>query len=394
MASARTVKRLLLAGLVAAVALGAALALRPAPVRVELARVDRGDVRVTLEAPGKTRVREVFTVTSPVNGRLERLVLHEGDVVAAGAPVAALRPLAPAPLDPRALAEAEARLRVARAGEAEARAGAERAAVAVEQARADLARARVLWTGGAASPAALDTADHADRLAREAAHMAEAAVRRAAGEVEAARAVLAGAEARDGARVVLRAPVAGRVLRVHRESEGPLALGAPVLDLGDPADLEVVVELLSAQAVRVRPGARAEVVRWGGEGTLAARVVRLEPAAFTKVSALGVEEQRVRAVLAAEGPGWERLGDAYALDALVAVEEARGVLRVSASALVRAGQGWAAFEVVGGLARLRPLELGAMAAGEVEVRAGLAEGALVVLHPSDRVVEGARVEGE
>ncbi|WP_242396432.1 efflux RND transporter periplasmic adaptor subunit, partial [Anaeromyxobacter oryzisoli] len=213
------------------------------------------------------------------------------------------------------------------------------------------------------------------------------------GELEAARAALAGVEgAARGERVLLRAPAPGRVLRVHRESEGPIAAGAPVMDVGDPSTLEVDVELLTAQAVRLAPGARAELLAWGGGAPLRGVVSRIDPAAFTKTSALGVEEQRVHVVVVpAGGAGWARLGDGFSVEARVVVSERPDAVKVPGSAVFRRGEGWAAFVVDRGRARLRHVEVGDAEGAEISVVAGLQPGERVVVHPSDRLADRARV---
>jgi HlyD family secretion protein len=261
------------------------------------------------------------------------------------------------------------------------------------QAAAELARAEALAAGGSLAEREAEAARFA-RAAREGERrMAAAAVRRAEGERAAAQAALSGAEAGGrGERVALRAPADGVLLRLLRESGGPVAAGAPVAEVGDPAALEAELDLLTAQAVRVRPGAAAELVAWGGP-PLPGRVGRIDPAAFTKVSALGVEEQRVHVVITPDGDpaGWGRLGDGWAVEGRVVVAARDDALLVPAAALFRLGETWAAFAVEGGRARLRRLEVGEQGEGVVAVTAGLSEGEAVVLHPSDRLGDGARV---
>lgn len=378
----------------AAVVAAAFLALRPARVPVETAAVVRGPIRETVDATGKARVRDRYVVSSPVAGRLERIPLHEGDHVAAGAVVAAVSPAASTPLDDRTRAELGARLRATRAAEAEARATAERARVAAQQAERDRARTAVLAADGAAPASEVERASAAAATAAEEARVARHAVTRASADVEAARASLEGRTASPGERVVLRAPAGGRVLRVERESEGPVAAGAPILEVGDCGALEVDVELLTTQAVRVRPGARVEIVRWGGEAPLAATLRRIDAAAYTKISALGVEEQRVHAVLDPEGGGWDRLGDGYSVEARVVVSERADALLVPASALFRDGARWATFVVSGGRARLRHVEIAEQGEGVVAAAGGLEEGERVVLYPTDAIRDGVRVRGK
>ncbi|ABS27158.1 efflux RND transporter periplasmic adaptor subunit [Anaeromyxobacter sp. Fw109-5] len=375
----------------AALAGAVALALRPGRVPVEVGTVARGPIRETVDGTGKTRVRERFVVSAPVSGHLERVALRPGDEAEAGAVVAVVTPAASAPLDARTRAELQARLRVARAAQEEVRAAADRAGVEAAQAGRDLARVRALASGGSASASSVETAESAAQAGAQEAGRAEHAVRRAAAEVEAARAALAGASARGGERVPLRAPASGRVLAVLRESEGPIAAGTPILEIGDCCALEVEVELLTTQAVRVSPGAPVEIVRWGGPGTLAGRVRRVEPAAFTKVSALGVEEQRVLAIVDPVGEGWKRLGDGFSLEARVVVAARDDALLVPASALFRKGDRWATFAVEGGRARLREVTIAEQGESHAAIASGLAEGDRVVLHPTDALAGGTRV---
>ncbi len=378
----------------AVTAAAAAAWLRPAPQPVETGAVIRGPIREVVEGTGRARVRDRFEVAAPVSGHLLRPAVDEGVRVEAGQPLGAIAPAAPGPLDARARAELAARLEAARAGEAEARAGLARAALADEEAAAALARAEALAAGGSLAGRELELAGFARRARAEERVMAGHAVRRAAGEVAAARAMLAGAEAGGrGERVVLRSPAAGRVLRVHRESEGPVAAGAPLFEVGDPAALEVELDLLTAQAVRVRPGAAVALVGWGGEGALAGRVRRVDPSAFTKVSALGVEEQRVHVVVdPAPGPeAWGALGDGWAVEAEVVVAERPEAVKAPAGALFRVGDRWAVFAVEGGRARLREVEIGERSAAEVAILRGLSPGERLVLHPTDKVGDGVKV---
>jgi HlyD family secretion protein len=390
MPASRKRSALLLAAGIAILAAGVAL-LRPARVPVETGAIVPGPIRETVDATGKTRVRERYVVSTPVAGHLERVTLREGDRVAAGEVVAAVSPAASTPLDARTRAELAARLRAARAAEAEARATAERARVAAEQAGRDRARAAVLAADGAIPPSEAERASAAAATAAEEARVARHAVARAGAEAEAARAALEGRTASAGERVLLRAPAAGRVLRLERESEGPVAAGAAILEVGDCTALEVDLELLTTQAVRVRPGARAEVVRWGGEAPLAAVVRRLDSAAYTKLSALGVEEQRVHAVLDPLGDSWDRLGDGYSVEARVVVSERAGAVLVPASALFRDGARWATFVVAGGRARLRRVEVAEQGDGVVAAAAGVEVGERVVLYPTDALRDGVRV---
>lgn len=384
-------RRLVLSALALAVVAGAvALALRPSPVPAEVARADEGPVRVTVDWIGKTRVRERYRVEAPVTGHLARIELRAGDPVRAGEVVARIGGAAPAPLDPRTRAELGARVESARAAQAEALAGLERTRAAAAQARADAARAEALARGGSLSAQELETARVAERVQAQDLRAMEAGAERAAAQVRAARAAL-GAGTVAGPNVAVRAPARGAVLRVLRESAGPVAAGTPLLEVGDPASLELVLDLPTADAVRVRPGQRAVVGGWGGAGTLDAVVRRVEPSAYTKVSPLGVEEQRVDVVLDPAGAGWSALGDGFAVDAQVVVEELPDAVRIPASALFRAGDGWAVYVVEGGRARQRAISVAARAGATAAVAGGLRPGEAVIVHPGDEVRDEVRI---
>ena len=381
------------AAAVAAVLLVAWLALRAPPVQVQTALADRGPLAETVEGTGKVRVRERFEVAAPVGGALLRIGTHAGDVVRAGEIVARVASPASPPLDPRTRAELEARLGAALAAEQEARAGRERARVAAQQADRALERARAVASGGALADASLEEAEALARGRAEERHMAEGALQRTGAEAAAIRATL-GTGSGGGSTVAVRAPVGGTVLRVLHESGGPVAAGTPLLELGDLRRLELSVDLPSPDAVRVRAGQDALVTGWGGAGPLRAVVRQVEPGAFTKVTPLGVEEQRVYVLLDPAGPGWEALGDGYAADVAVVVREHRDPVRVPASALFRAEGADALFVVAGERARLTRVEVLGRAGGRTALGKGLEPGARVVIHPGDQLHDGARVAAE
>lgn len=387
--TART-RRLTLAaaGLVAALAV--AVALRPRGVPAEAAAVDSGPVRVTVDWTGKTRVRDRYQVAAPVSGQLLRVEVHAGDRVAAGAVVARVGGAAASPLDPRSRAELAARLAAARAAAAGAVAAERRAEAAAAQARRDADRAEQLGREGSLAVQALESARAEARVREEERRMATSAERQARAEVAAAEAAL-GVGRRAGATVEVRAPVDGAVLRVLRESAGPVAAGAPILELGDPADLEVVLDLPTADAVRVHAGDRAVASGWGGGQGLAAVVRRVEPSAYTKISPLGVEEQRVDVLLDPVGDGWSTLGDGFSVDVQVVVEELPDAVRVPTSALFRYGEGWALYAIEGGRARRRGVEVAARGGTIAAIRQGVRPGDRVVVHPGDEVADGVRV---
>ncbi|HSH30227.1 MAG TPA: HlyD family efflux transporter periplasmic adaptor subunit, partial [Thiohalobacter sp.] len=307
---------ILLFGLVLAAAL--VWGFLPRPVTVEPARVSRGPLTVTVEEEGRTRVKERYLISAPVSGYLRRIEREAGDAIRAGQPLAVIEPRRSDALDPRSRARAQAQVRGAEAALAAAREELNSAAAQSRLADKALARAESLHHAGDLSDDALDRAEAQATRSRALHEAAEHAAEVARFELETARAVLAShGTAADGELFSLQAPADGRVLKLLRESAGPVQAGEPLLELGDPEQLEVVVELLSTQAVQVAPGTRVRLERWGGEVDLEGVVRVVEPAGFTKVSALGVEEQRVLVIIDFRSPPeqWRRLGDAYRVEA-------------------------------------------------------------------------------
>ena len=384
-----------------AAAAAAAALLVPERVPVEVASVTRGPLVVTVDASARTRVRERRIVVAPASGWLERIQARPGDAITAGAVLARIGAPVAAPLDPRTRAELEARLASAQAISEEAAAGVGLATVARDHAERELARLRPLFAAGGVSRQTLDAAEF-EREARKAElRAAELALETAGRNVAVARAQLArsgettrlpGAAATE---VPALAPADGRLLRVLCESEGPVQAGTPLLEIGDPSALEAVVEVITSDAVAIAPRAAVLFERWGGAEPLTGRVRLVEPSGFTKLSALGVEEQRVNVVVDPEGApdAWARLGDGYRLEARIVVWEAE-TLKAPLAALARDADGWSAFVVSGGRARTRRVEVGRRAVGEAQVTAGLAPGDVVVLYPSARLRDGARVAVE
>lgn len=372
-----------------AAALGVALLwwLQPRPVAVETARVRQAPITETLVEQGEARAHDRYVVAAPVAGRLTRVEWHEGDAVAQGETLAWIAPL---PLSAAEAEQARARLVAAEAQQRASAADLVRARAARAQAQRESARAEQLLAQRFVSGQAVEQA----RLAEEAAAAAERGARErvaaAEAEVNNARAALHATQ--DSARpLALLAPAAGTVLRLVEQSERVLAQGSPVVVLGDPRHIEVVAELLSSDAVRVRPGMKASITGWGGE-VLPARVVRVEPAAFTKVSALGVEEQRVRVVLDLDrtAPG---LGDAYRVEARIELAQRPDALVVPKAALFRSGSNWRVFVVERDRLALRDLQLGLQGDEAAEVLEGLAAGDLVVLYPDAQLAAGIKVRG-
>ncbi|RED37881.1 HlyD family secretion protein [Rhodopseudomonas thermotolerans] len=384
--------------IVVAVLAAAALlywAFRPAAVPVDVATVSRGSFTATVEEDGKTRIRNRYVVSSPLAGRLLRLDLKPGDSVEADARVATLLPTASPMLDPRTRQELEERLGAAEASMQEAQARLDRANDQEAQARRDLERVRALHQKGAATNQQLEREELALRVAERDRVAAE--LRRHATEHERdqtkALMLRATATSPPAEQWDITAPVAGRVLHVMQESETVVAAGAPLIEIGDPHDLEIIADVLTTQAVEIKPGAAVMIDRWGGPGLLQGRVRFVEPAAFTKVSALGVEEQRVWVVADILSPRelWSGLGDNYRIDARFTVAEIADATVVPEGALFRRHDGWAAFVVQDGVARECAVELIRRSGRLAVVASGLQPGQQVVVFPPSTLGDGAAV---
>ncbi len=366
----------------------AVLALRPGSLPVDTGRVSIGPLVVTVDAEGQTRVRDRYIVSAPVAGRLLRPSLRVGDPVTTGEVVALLEP---SPLDTRAAEQARTRIRSAEDAERVAAAGLVAARAALVQASRLRQRAETLAARGLVAPEERERLELAEVTAEREVEAADFRTQAAGHDAETARAAVFVASGPErGARYAVRTPVAGQVLRLMEESERIVVAGTPIMEVGDPARIEVIADLLSADAVRVSPGDTILVEAWGGSAPLRARLRTVEPSGFTKVSALGVEEQRVN-VLGDFLDSTIRLGDRYRVEVRVVVWQGQRVLRVPVSALIRHGGGWAVYVVSGGRAHLAPVEAGQRSSSDAEVVGGLSDGAVVILHPSDRVTDGARV---
>jgi HlyD family secretion protein len=388
--------------LAAAALLGWAFA--PRPVEVEVAKVTQGRFEATVDEDGKTRLRDRYVVSAPLAGRLDRIALREGDAVAADAVVATLNPTLPTMTDERTLREQQLRVEVTEAQVQRVSARIEGSKVALLQATNVLRRSEQLAVQGFVSPTKLDN----DRLAVQAAQReldAAQQERHVAGhEVEQARAALVavrGAGASSARAIAVRAPTPGRVLRVTQASETVVALGSPLLEVGDIGALEIVAELLTTDALRARPGARVLIERWGGDHLLEGRVRMVEPSAFTKVSALGVEEQRVKVLIDLTSPReqWAALGDGFRVGVRIVTTAVDAAVKVPVSAVFPTPQtgdagpgGMAVFVVADGRARLVAVEVGARNGSEAWVRKGLAPGDTVIVYPPAAVRDGARVQ--
>ena len=372
-----------------------AVALWPTSVPVDTAIVARGPLVVTIDEEGRTRVRHRFVVSAPVAGRVLRIELEPGDAVTRGDVVARVRAETAPLLDTRTRAEAQAAIEGARNAQGQARAEEQGARTVLAQAERELARARELAKSGLTTPRETDVREAEVLTAADAVKAAAYAVAVAASELQRVEARLAPPTADISGRVIgVTSPVDGVILKRLRESETVAPAGDPLLEIGDPRQLEIVSDLLSTDAVRVQPGARAMIEQWGGSRGLEAKVRRVEPSGFTKISALGVEEQRVNVVLDFVDPAeaWTALGDAYRVEVRIVVWEAGSVLKVPTSALFRVGDAWAVYVVEGGLAKQTLVEIGRQTGQDAEVRSGLVESTPVVVHPSDTLADGARVQ--
>ena len=399
----RLITLLFAAGVLGAIVYG----LIPAPIEVDLATIERGSIRVTVDQDGKTRIREKYVVSAPLAGRLLRVELEPGDEVEAGVTLlASIEPRDPELLDARSIAQAEARVKAAEATVQKMEPLLEEALAAQEFAESELKRVR---RARAKSPrsvtaseveskllsyrtrtALLRTTKHNREIANFELDQARAALIRSrpqvAEEVESA-------PASNGWNFTIRSPIDGRVLRVFQESSAVVGSGTSLLELGNPTDLEVEIDVLSRDAVRIRPGALVLLEHWGGKKSLQGRVRLVEPSAFTKISTLGVEEQRVNAIVDLVDPPQDRtaLGDGFRVEARIIVSSATDVLKTPTSALFRADDDWAVFRVVAGVAHQTHVTLGMQNGLEAEVLDGLSQGDQVIVHPGDDVADGTHV---
>jgi HlyD family secretion protein len=373
------------------------LALRPRPVPADFATVGRGPLRVTIDEEGETRVRDRFVVSAPTAGRVLRIDLEPGDEVRQGESViASVQPGLSPLLDLRARAEGEARVSAAQAAVDQARATRDRVTAERDLAISDLKRQQELDEGGLVTQERLEAARTNARALEDALRAAASGVRAAEHELELARAMLLddGGRGRPAAPLVVRAPITGVVLRRLRESEAVVPAGEPLVEIGDPKNLEIVADLLSTDAVRIAPGNPVLIEGWGGDRTLGGVVRRVEPSGFTKVSALGVEEQRVNVLIDFEDPAaaWEALGDGYRVEIRVVIWDREDVMKVPTSSLFRVGEEWAVYVVNDDRAGTRAVTVGRRTGLEAEILGGLEAGERIILHPGDAVQDGVTVE--
>lgn len=379
--------------------IGLVYAFRPQPVAVDFGTVFLGPMMVTVDDEGETRVRENYLVSAPLPGRVLRFSGNAGDAVVAGeTPIAVIRPSDPAFIDIRTRGELEAAVRAAEAARTETGAELERLKAAYEFANAEYERAKPLAESGTISQSRLDRALMEVKTQAAAVQTAQAHLNVRDYELERARAALLnpgdpGAVSPESCCLTINAPVSGNILRILQESESVVNAGAPLLEIGDPSDLEIVSDLLSMDAVLVSVGDPVIIEDWGGNETLAGVVRRVEPFGVTKVSTLGIEEQRVNVIIDLIDPHekWNRLGHGYRVDVRIVVWQKEDVMRVPLSAMFRQGDQWSVFAVSEDRAYAVPIEVGQINDRFAEIVSGLTAGQTVVLHPSNRISDGVRV---
>lgn len=371
----------------------------PRPIEVDVARASRGPLRVTVDEDGKTRIRERYVVSAPLAGRLQRIGLRAGDPVRTGETLlAVIEPSDPALLDDRSRTEAEARLHASEATRKQAVPKLEHARVAHDLCVKELHRVRQMIASRVTTGQELESAEHKERMAQEDLKTAQFASQIADFELDLARAALTRTRPRSPGdaetwRFEVRAPVSGRVLRVFQESCVIVTPGQQLLEVGDPRDLEIEIDVLSSDAVKIAPGAKVMLEHWGGAEPLLGQVRLVEPSGFMKRSALGVEEQRVNVIIDFVDPPEKRLrlGDAYRVEARIVIWSKDNVLKVPSGSLFRRGEDWTVFVIEKGRAQLRRVEVGRSNSLETEVMAGLEEGTQVILHPGDKIQPYGRV---
>lgn len=392
-------RRLLWGMLGALLLLGLVAAFRPRPVAVDLIELKPSSMMVTVDEEGETRVRDIFELSAPVAGYALRIEAEVGDAVVADETVLAeIEPVDPTFLDFRSEAQAQAAVRAAQSAKSLAQAEVDQAQAELDFARAEFDRARELIQDNTISERELDNAERAFKTSKAALATAIAALQVRNFELERARAQLLSPTESKKRReacecVPIISPVSGQILRVLRESAGVVAAGETLLEIGDPQELEIVADLLSSDAVKVAPGQRVLIEEWGGDAPLEGRVRRVEPFGFTKISALGIEEQRVNVIVDLVSPNaeWTRLGHGYQVEVRIVLWEGSDVLTLPLTALFRDGEQWAVFVAESGRAVVRHINVGSRNGLDAEITAGLEAGEQIVLHPGNRVDDDVRI---
>ena len=383
-----------------ALILGGVLAFTPRAEPVDIVQTRTAPMRVSVDEEGETRVKDIFTIAAPINGRLLRTPLKVGDAVVADETIVVeIEPSDPDFLDERAAASSAAARDAAAAALELATAELKQAEAEKRFALAEVKRARELYAQGTLPKQRVDDAERVASASTARVDAGTANVKLRRYELNRAKAALISpadviAQNKPCACVTIRSPVSGKVLQIYQESETVVRSGAPLIDIGDPRKLEVVADLLSRDAVQVQPGQKVVIDGWGGPYPLSGEVRRVEPYGFKKVSALGIEEQRVNVLMDLTDPHdrWQTLGHGYQLDVHIIQWEAEAVLQVPLTALFRSDDGWALFAVTDGRAQQRPVEIGHTAGLSAEVLSGLNDGDSIVLHPSMRLRDGLRVQ--
>ena len=395
----KLVKRILLVLFIAAIAVAIWYSFQPQPVPVDISTVEKGMLRVTVNEDGKTRIKDYYIVASPLSGRLTRIALRPGDDVYSGETlIATIEPMDPSLLDPRSRAEAEAREKAAEARFKQSKTAKVKAEKEMQNAESRMGRMKAASLKNAVNEDELDRAVLQYNTRAEDYRSANFAIEIAKFELEQAKAAWIRTKTEDGSpstvgQFEIKSPITGRVLRVFQESAKVVQPGNRLVELGDPQDLEVVIDVLSSDAVKIEPGNRVLLEQWGGEKPLDGRVRLIEPSAFTKISALGVEEQRVNVVVDFKMPQskQETLGDGFRMEARIVIWEKNDVLKVPTSALFRNDNNWYVFVIEEGKAATRKLQIGQRNGLEAEILEGLSENERIIVHPSDQVTEGVQV---
>ena len=373
------------------------LFLRAPAVSVEAATVTRGPIDESLSDQGQARVRQAYVVAAPITGRVQRLPVEVGDPVVAGQTVVArMLPTPNALLDPRARAQAEAAVASARSAQAGAAAQREAAAAEAARANAENARTAPLGPSGIVSRQQADNVRAAADKAQRGLQAADALLRQRTADLASAQAALAGPASTAGAVLAITSPAGGYVTHVLQQSERVVPTGTPLVEVSDRNGLEAAIEFLSQDAVKMHVGEAAELYDWGGARPVPARVRLIEPQGYTKVSALGVEEQRVLVILQLEGDpaGWAGLQPGFRVWGRVFLRRLADATLVPTGALVRQGDGWAVFRIEGGRARLRPVRIGALTDTAAEVIEGLEPKDRVINYPADTIKDGVKVKAK
>ncbi len=365
----------------------------PTPIKVETAKAQVGEICLTINADGKTRVQERFTISAPVNGRLERILLHRGDEIDKNTILARINSLPLAPLDPRQKAEAVARVAAAKATKCQVDTSLEHAQADNEQAQKELARLETLATNGLISQQELERCQVTAKTAAKELEGTKFKQEAAIAEIKQAESALLSFEQADKGQVTtieVHSPIAGKVLKIVEESERVVTAGTPLIELSNPARLEIVVDVLSIDAVKIVPGALVFIENWGGDKPLQGRVRLIEPSAFTKISALGVEEQRVNVIIDFIDKA-ENLGDGFRIEARIVIWQDPNVLKIPTNAIFREGKEWKIFVVESGKAFKRTVTIGHYNSSDVEILKGLTVGSCVILHPNNQLSDGISI---